>query len=58
MDIRTIAEGVETVDQRDILTKLGCDQTQVFLYSCPLPAEEFARRYLACAAAAVNAALT
>ena len=58
MDIRTIAEGVETVDQRDILTKLGCDQTQVFLYSYPLPAEEFTRRYLACAAAAVNAALT
>ncbi len=36
----TIAEGVETVDQRDLLASLKCDQIQGYLYSKPLEAEE------------------
>ena len=37
------AEGVETVGQRDCLRSFGCDSYQGFLYSRPIPAEQFAR---------------
>ena len=36
-------EGVETRAQLDFLKAEGCDQTQGFLYSPPLPADEFRR---------------
>lgn len=41
LGIRTIAEGVETVDQRDLLSSFGCDYAQGFLYSPPVPGNEF-----------------
>jgi diguanylate cyclase (GGDEF)-like protein/PAS domain S-box-containing protein len=41
LGIRTIAEGVETVRQRDLLVAFGCDFAQGFLYSRPVPSEEF-----------------
>jgi len=41
MDFDVIAEGVETEDQLAILNELKCDQVQGFLFSKPLPAEEF-----------------
>jgi len=40
LNMKLIAEGVETVDQRDFLLKNGCEHVQGFLYSKPLPAEE------------------
>ncbi|HQT25364.1 MAG TPA: EAL domain-containing protein, partial [Burkholderiales bacterium] len=43
LGIRIIAEGVETADQRDLLSSFGCDYGQGFLFSRPLPAEEFER---------------
>lgn len=36
-----IAEGVETADQRDFLASQGCHAYQGFLYSRPLPLNEF-----------------
>lgn len=42
LELTTIAEGVETFDQRDFLLDTGCDQYQGYLFSPPLPAEEIA----------------
>lgn len=36
-----VAEGVETQDQLDALWQLGCDQSQGFLHSKAVPAEQF-----------------
>ncbi len=41
LNIIVIAEGVETEFQRDILQAAGCDYVQGYLYSRPVPAEEF-----------------
>jgi len=35
------AEGVETVEQADLLIELGCDNAQGYLYSPAVPADEF-----------------
>ncbi len=40
LDMKTIAEGVETEEQWRVLKHLRCDTTQGFHFSRPLPAEE------------------
>lgn len=41
LGISVIAEGVETVDQKNILIALQCDYAQGYLYAPPLSAEDF-----------------
>lgn len=40
--LTAVAEGVETTAQRAQLTELGCDLAQGFLWTPPVPADEFA----------------
>jgi EAL domain-containing protein (putative c-di-GMP-specific phosphodiesterase class I) len=42
LDLDVQAEGVELVEQQEILTELGCPRSQGFLFSRPLPAADFA----------------
>ena len=41
LGIALVAEGVEQPTQEKILTDIGCDQLQGYLYSKPIPAKEF-----------------
>lgn len=47
LGMTTCAEGVETDGQLDALRQTGCQEVQGFLLARPLPAEEFAARFLA-----------
>ncbi len=41
LDLRIVAEGVETDAQQNFLTRLGCDSLQGYLLGHPLPADSF-----------------
>ena len=41
LNLKVVAEGIETEEQRDFLTRLECDEGQGYLYSKPLPEAEF-----------------
>ena len=40
LNLRVVAEGVETAEQRAVLTRLGCDSAQGFHFFRPMPAEK------------------
>ncbi|MCM7530086.1 putative bifunctional diguanylate cyclase/phosphodiesterase [Enterobacter quasiroggenkampii] len=40
MEMNVVAEGIETQEQQEVLTRLGCDYLQGYLFSRPLPAEQ------------------
>ena len=46
MGLSVIAEGVETEGQRDFLRNLGCSSFQGYLFSRPMPAEQFEKLWL------------
>ena len=41
LNLKVIAEGVETKDHETFLKEEGCDEVQGFRYSKPVPQEEF-----------------
>ena len=41
LNLKVIAEGVETKDHEEFLIKEGCDEVQGFRYSRPVPVDEF-----------------
>lgn len=46
LNIRVVAEGIETEEQKSLLQELGCDFGQGFLFSKPLPDVEFESKLL------------
>lgn len=46
LSLHTIAEGVETKEQLDILRELGCEQIQGYYFGKPLPPEQFEETWL------------
>ena len=46
LDMLTIAEGVETAEQAAYLLQLGCARAQGYHFGKPVPADQFAERWL------------
>ncbi len=46
LQLDIVAEGVETIEQRDFLTDNGCKEIQGYFYSQPLPPMVFEQRFL------------
>jgi len=44
LDLKVVAEGVETQEQQALLSALDCDLLQGYLFSKPIPASDFALR--------------
>ncbi|CAN7368914.1 EAL domain-containing protein [Bradyrhizobium sp. LjRoot220] len=57
LNLTVVAEGVETDEQRDLLTELGCDVIQGFLYARALSPAAFGRWLLDHSAARASAML-
>jgi len=53
LHLRVVAEGVETPEQLRYLQRVGCDNMQGYLFSKPLPGEQF-KMLLACPGSQLN----
>ena len=50
LDLNVVVEGIERLDQEDMIARMGGSLVQGFLYSPPLPAADFLDRVVPCAA--------
>jgi len=48
LGIKVIAEGIETEHHRDLLIAAGCDFGQGYLFSKPVPPDDFEKSFFAC----------
>ena len=46
LKLKTVAEGVENIEQMEELKKMGCDIVQGYYMSKPIPVEEFTEKYI------------
>ena len=46
LGISTVAEGVETVEDEELVRSIGCDVGQGYLYHAPISAAEFTEIYM------------
>ena len=46
LDIPTVVEGVETLDHETLVKSLDCGCAQGYLYSKPIPADEFTEKFM------------
>jgi|GEM_PF-3087927 len=46
LDIRTVAEGVETEAQKNLLANMGCDMVQGYFFDKPLAVDFFQQKYV------------
>ena len=46
LNIKTVAEGIETKEQVEFLKKIGCDIIQGYYFSKPITISEFEEKYL------------
>ena len=46
LNLKVLAEGIETLPQLEILKQQGCDSFQGYLFSKPIPADDFFNRYI------------
>lgn len=40
-DIRTVAEGIESMDQVEYLKQIGCDYVQGYVFYRPMPQSDY-----------------
>ena len=43
LNLRVVAEGVETAGQCELLVSMGCNELQGYLFSKPVPGDEIER---------------
>lgn len=44
LSMNIVAEGIETMEQANILSRMGCDYFQGYFYSKPVPVDEFIKK--------------
>lgn len=46
LNVETVAEGIEEPEQVEYLRRVNCDMIQGYVYSKPIPADEFEEKYM------------